>query len=137
MDSRDEFLLKWYTVLWSNIDRSMRSIWEIVGPMALVGGAFLFTDKLGLQLTTSLQLVVLFWALNNTMDMNSWHRRNLIFLTRVERQFLRESDYGTVIPSSFKEPPKRWIQFYKINFYTFFGLLAVIIVTYWTRALKA
>lgn len=130
MDRRDEFLKTWYTVLWSNIDRSMTSVWQIAGPIALVGGAFLAIDKLGPHLTMSLQLVIIFWALNNTMDMNVWHRRNLIFAARVERRFLNETDYGGVIASSFREPKKDWINFYKINFMTFAALFLTIMVVY-------
>lgn len=136
MDDRNEFLKTWYTILWSNINRSMTSIWEIVGPIALVGGAFLSTDRLGLHLTVSLQLVVVFWALNNTLDMNAWHRRNLIFAARVERQFLRDGDYGSVIPSSFREPKTSWIAFYSINFAAFVGLLLIVIVSYGLRLFR-
>jgi hypothetical protein len=136
MDKRDEFLRTWYTVLWSNIDRSMTSIWQIAGPIALVGAAFIAEDKLGVNVTTSLQLVILFWALNNTMDMNSWHRRNLIFVARVERQFLLPSDYGVVAPRSFREPRTDWIEFYAINFWTFCLLLGVVVVNYLVKAFR-
>lgn len=135
MDHRDEFLRTWYGVLWSNIDRSMTSIWQIAGPIALVGAAFIYMDKFGPHLTASLQLVILFWALNNTMDMNAWHRRNLIFVARVERQFLKEADYGAIIPGSFREPRVDWIEFYSINFVTFLALLIIVIVVYIAKVL--
>jgi hypothetical protein len=130
MEERAEFLRTWYQVLWSNIDRSMTSIWQIAGPIALVGAAFIYMDRLGPHLTASLQLVIVFWALNNTIDMNSWHRRNLIFISRVECQFLREEDYGVVIPSSFRMPRIDWIEFYSINALTFLVLLGVVITVY-------
>lgn len=130
VDRRDEFLRNWYSILWSNIDRSMTSIWQIVGTIALVGAAFIYSNKLGPHLTISLQLLIVFWAINNTMDMNAWHRRNLIFAARVETQFLHAQDYGTVIPSSFKEPRADWIEFYLINFVTFIVLVGVTIAAY-------
>jgi hypothetical protein len=137
MDERGEFLRTWYGVLWSNIDRSMTSIWQIVGPIALVGAAFIYEDKLGPHLTVTLQILIVFWALNNTMDMNSWHRRNLIFVSRVERQFLRQDDYGVVIPSSFREPRTDWIEFYWINFVTFIILTGIVVGVYVDKIIES
>lgn len=133
MDERGEFLRTWYGVLWSNIDRSMTSIWQIAGPIALVGAAFIYEGQLGPHLTASLQMLIVFWALNNTMDMNSWHRRNLIFVSRVERHFLKDDDYGVVIPSSFREPRTDWIEFYWINFVTFIVLTGIVLAVYVAR----
>jgi len=131
MADREEFLRTWYQVLWSNIDRSMMSVWQITGLIVVVGGAFIYRDKLGPNLTVSLQMIVIFWAINNTIDMNSWHRRNLLFIFRVEQQFLNDTDYGRVIPSSYRgDPPTRWIAFYKINFATFVVLLVAVIAEY-------
>jgi hypothetical protein len=137
MDERDKFLRTWYRVLWSNIDRSMTSIWQIVGPIALVGAAFIYMDKLGPHLAVSLQFLIIFWALNNTMDMNSWHRRNLIFVSRVERHFLQNADYGVLIPSSFREPRTDWIEFYSINATTFVLLLGIVIAIYVVTIVRA
>lgn len=136
MDRRDEFLRTWYQVLWSNIDRSMTSIWQIAGPIGLVGAVFVYIDRLGPHLAVCLQLVIGFWALNNTIDMNSWHRRNLIFVFRVERQFLHDRDYGVVIPSSFREPRTDWIQFYTINFVTFLVMIAMVIAVYLVKMFR-
>jgi len=137
MDGRDEFLRTWYEVLWSNIDRSMMSIWQIAGPIALVGATFIYMDKFGPHLTASLQFVIVFWGLNNTIDMNSWHRRNLIFVARVERHFLKDADYGVVIPSSFNEPRTDWIDFYSINFATFLVLLMITVSIYVVKIVRA
>lgn len=115
----------------------MTSIWQIVGTIALVGAAFVYSGKLGPHLTISLQLLIVFWAINNTMDMNAWHRRNLIFAARVETQFLHAQDYGTVIPSSFKEPRTDWIEFYLINFVTFILLMGVTIAAYLVQLFRA
>ncbi len=136
MDEHDEFLRTWYQVLWSNVDRSMTSIWQIAGPIALVGAGFMYMDRLGPHLAVSLQFVIVFWALNNTIDMNSWHRRNLIFIARVERHFLRKEDYGVVIPSSFREPRMEWIAFYSINAITFVVLLGIVIAIYAVKVIR-
>lgn len=137
MDEHDEFLQTWYKVLWSNIDRSMTSIWQIAGPIGLVGAAFIYMDRLGPHLTVSMQLVVVFWALNNTIDMNSWHRRNLVFVSRVERHFLKETDYGVVIPSSFREPKIDWIEFYSINLTTFLVLMGIVVAVYVVKVFRS
>jgi hypothetical protein len=136
MDQRDEFLRTWYGVLWSNIDRSMTSIWQIAGPIGLVGAVFIYMDKLGPHLAVSLQLIIVFWALNNTIDMNSWHRRNLIFAARVERYFLKDTDYGVIVPISFREPRTDWIEFYAINFATFVALIGIVIVVYVVKIVR-
>lgn len=69
--------------------------------------------------------------------MNAWHRRNLVFAARVERNFLKEADYGVVIPRSFREPKTDWIEFYTINLITFAMLMGLVIAVYIAKVLRA
>ncbi len=126
---RDEFLIQWYGVLWSNINRSMEGIWKVLAPIAVVGTIMAAVQKgyLPLPLGSSLTFVILLWALNMTIDLNQWHRRNLIFLTAVEREFMLEDDYGRLIPVKYRNRGASWIRFYKINARVFGVLLLLAI----------
>ena len=134
-DSRSEFLIKWYEILWSNINRSMEGIWKILAPITVVGTIILATQKgyVPLSLGAALVFIVLFWGLNLTIDLNNWHRRNLCLLTTVERELLRDADYGRIILARYRKPSYEWITFYKINFIALVILFAVcIIYFFWT-----
>ncbi len=124
---RDEFLIQWYGVLWSNVNRSMEGIWKILAPIAVVGTIMAAVQQgyLPLALGSALTFVILLWALNMTIDLNQWHRRNLIFLTAVEREFMLEDDYGRLIPAKYRTRGPGWIRFYKINAVVFLVLLVL------------
>jgi len=122
---RDEFLIQWYGVLWSNVNRSMEGIWKVLAPIAVVGTIMAAVQQgyLPLALGSALTFVILLWALNMTIDLNQWHRRNLIFLTAVEREFMLEEDYGRLIPAKYRTRGSGWIRFYTINALVFTVLL--------------
>jgi hypothetical protein len=122
---RDEFLIQWYGVLWSNVNRSMEGIWKVLAPIAVVGTIMAAVQQgyLPLALGSALTFVILLWALNMTIDLNQWHRRNLIFLTAVEREFMLEEDYGRLIPAKYRTRGSGWIRFYTINALIFTVLL--------------
>ncbi len=130
-EKRDEFLIQWYGILWANVTRSMEGIWKVLAPIAVVGTVMAAVQKgyLPLPLGSSLTFVILLWALNMTIDLNQWHRRNLVFLTAVEREFLRDDDYGRVIPAKYRERGAEWIRFYMINAVVF-GVLLVLAAGY-------
>lgn len=130
-DSKAEFLVTWYDVLWRNIDRSMTSMWQVLAPITVVGTGLwaLGQGHLPLWIGGSALLLIIIWALNLTIDLNSWHRRNLYLLTSVERQFFEEQDYGSLIPSAYRTPKRNWVVFYVVHGWTF-GVLLVVASAY-------
>jgi hypothetical protein len=60
--------------------------------------------------------------------MNAWHRRNLFFVVKAEREFLSDQDYGRILPARYKKPDKGCITFYAINVITFIAFLVLSIV---------
>lgn len=129
-DHRNAFLIEWYKILWNNARQSMESIWKLIYPITLVGTVWVAIHQSYLPpiLGNSLVFVILFWAINVTIDSNQWHRRNLIFYTAVERYFLKENDYGRLIYSKFKSPKTGWISFYRICLYAFITLLLLAMI---------
>lgn len=122
---REAFLIEWYKILWNNARQSMDGLWKLVGPLTLVGSVWVAINQnfIPYNLGNSLVFVILFWAINITIDYNQWHRRNLIFLTAVEREFFTDKDYGRLIPSKFKIPKSSWVGFYRICGFIFCALL--------------
>lgn len=125
--ARETFLIEWYKILWNNARQSMDGIWKLIGPITVVGTIWfaIYEQYLPSNLGNTLVFIIIFWAINVTIDFNQWHRRNLIFYTAVEREFLDDKDYGRLIPSEYKSPKKGWITFYRICLYTFIALLIV------------
>ncbi|WP_347841612.1 hypothetical protein [uncultured Draconibacterium sp.] len=123
---RNEFLIKRYEVLWGNIDRSMNGIWNILATITIVGTMVFAVEsgKMPGPFGKTVGFIVIFWALNIALDLNAWHQRNLAFLTAIERAFLKDGDYGRIIPKSYRTPKSTsLVTFYVINVLTFSFLL--------------
>ena len=105
----------------------MDGIWKLLGPITLVGSIWfaIYQQYLPSNLGNALVFIIIFWAINVTIDFNQWHRRNLIFYTAVEREFLSSQDYGHLIPLKYKIPKKGWISFYRICLITFLTVLFI------------
>jgi hypothetical protein len=127
---RPDFIIEMYRVYWANMARSMEGVWKILAPITVAGTiiAAVHKDYLPAPLGISLAFLVIFWALNMTIDLNAWHRRNLFFLVRAEQNFLRSQDYGTLLPKKYKEPSVRWITFYEINALIFLAFLFLTVL---------
>jgi len=127
---RADFVIEMYRVYWANITRTMEGVWKVLAPLTVVGTiiAGVHKDYLPALLGFSLAFTIIFWALNVIIDLNSWHRRNLFFLTKVEQQFLRKEDYGYLLPARYKRPKSDWITFYCINATVFVVLLVLVAV---------
>ena len=123
--NRSQFLIDRYCHLWSNVDRSMKGIWSILGTITIIGIILtaIYKDHLSLNIGAVLLFIILFWALNMTIDLNAWHTRNLFFIAAIEREFLSQDDYGKLLPVSYRTPKHKWITFYFINIITFILLL--------------
>lgn len=136
---RSDFLVAWYDILWRNIDRSMTGMWQVLAPITVVGTGLWAVggEFLPLWVGGPAIVFVIMWAINLTIDLNSWHRRNLYLLATVERHFLNEEDYGRLIPCSYRTPNESWIRFYVVHGLTL-GLLLPLAFGYlcqiaWSR----
>ncbi len=133
--TRPEFLMEMYRVYWANIARSMEGVWKVLAPITVAGTilAGVHKDYLPASFGISLALVVILWALNVTIDLNAWHRRNLLFVAKAEQEFLAEKDYGRILPAAYRVPSAGWITFYTINAVTFvaFLILSALYAAIW------
>jgi hypothetical protein len=123
--AREAFLIEWYKILWTNARQSMDGTWKLFSPIPLVGTIWfaIYKQYLPINLGTALVFVIIFWAINVTIDLNQWHRRNLFFYTAVEREFFGDNDYGRLLPTKYRSPKKGWVTFYRICLLTFITLL--------------
>lgn len=134
-DKRQDFIKEMYRVYWANIERSMEGIWKVLAPITVAGTilAGVHKDYLPPAFGLSLALIVILWAINVTIDLNAWHRRNLFFACKAEQLFLLADDYGRLLPKGYRTPKRKWITFYKINLVTFiiFLFLTIIYAVVW------
>jgi hypothetical protein len=91
-NSRKDFIKEMYHVYWANISRSMEGVWKVLAPITVAGTilAGVHKDLLPAPLGIAIAFVVVLWALNVTIDLNAWHRRNLFFVAKAEQSFLTE-----------------------------------------------
>lgn len=131
---RNTFLIEWYKILWNNARSSMDGVWKLIGPITIVGTIWIAIQKgyLEANLGYSLAFIILLWGINITIDFNQWHRRNLIIFSAVEREFLKDEDYGKLIPKDFREPKLEWISFYKICCWVF---CLILLISVWQALL--
>lgn len=122
---RSEFIKEMYRIYWANMARSMDGVWKTLAPITVAGTIIAAVDQqyLPMWIGTSFSMVIVLWALNVSIDMNAWHRRNLFLACKAEAEFLRTEDYGHLLPAAYKTPPTKWITFYKVNAYVFVALL--------------
>ncbi|MDI6449104.1 hypothetical protein [Anaerobaca lacustris] len=127
---RHDFVKEMYRAYWANMARSMEGTWKVIAPVTVVGTiiAAVHRDYLPPSLGITLALAVVFWGLNVIIDLNAWHRRNLFFLSKAERFFLQDDDYGRLLPTAYKAPKRSWIEFYIIHAIAFLGLLLLCVL---------
>ncbi len=103
---------------------------EILAPITVAGTLVVgvHRDFLPAPLGVSLAILVIIWGINVTIDLNAWHRRNLLFATKAEQQFLNPTDYGHLLPSVYSLPSKAWITFYLINVLIFVAFLVLVVL---------
>jgi hypothetical protein len=130
MDKRSDFIKEMYRVYWDNMARSMDGVWKTLAPITVAGTIIAgveqkyFPAPLGLALA----IIIVLWALNMTIEMNQWHRRNLFFVAKAERFFLNDLDYGRQLPKKYKKPLRNWVSFYSINAIVFLAFLELIVI---------
>ena len=127
-DERADFIKEMYRVYWSNMGRSMDGVWKILAPITVAGTLVVgvHRDFLPASLGVSLAILVIIWGINVTIDLNAWHRRNLLFATKAEQRFLQPNDYGSLLPNVYARPSKAWITFYLINVLVFVAFLVLV-----------
>jgi len=102
---KKDFLLHLYDKLWENMYSKEARLWNY---LALYGAGIAITfgaGKLaGLELYALIFVLILtYWALLIVTNANWWYYRNLLMVTRVEREF--ESGLIGVVPKFYRENP--------------------------------
>lgn len=136
-EHRADFIKEMYRVYWANMARSMEGVWKVLAPITVAGTivAGVHKNYLPAPLGIALAIAVILWALNLTIDLNAWHRRNLFFAAKAEQIFLTRTDYGRLLPVEYETPKKGWVTFYEINAAAFavFLVLVIVYAVVWKR----
>ncbi len=140
--TRAELLLHIYNSFWNNISRAEEAAWKSMASVTALYGIFLY---LGNTMMTSflagwkyhfifatLAAIAVFGIITSLRN-NLWWARNLHLISNVEEIILKEEDFGTIIPTSFKDSGTfvNWKEVWWIHiFYYFFLLLNVVIISF-------
>jgi len=109
---RDKFLVEYYKKCWDNISRAEEAAWKMMAGYAtlLAGLSFVYND---IGSTGFLLIIIIFSFFSASLSMNAnlWFVRNIGLITNFEKEFLRNEDYGYLIPKSYRKK----IPFFHIN----------------------
>jgi len=128
---RMEFLIEYYKVLWSNINRHIQGVWQTV---TVLGGSIALLTLVGngaISLTFAVGLIVGLsaWYAATAYDSGLWWARNQVIATNIEREFLTEEDRNRIQPYFTDHRDQPLISHFRIALWLSRGL-AVTIVGY-------
>lgn len=128
-NDRKRFLLEFYQVCWNNVTRAEEAAWKMFAAYtAIFAGLAFASGTIGIAGFLSVLSIFSFLAIALSLNANLWFVRNIGLVSNLEKEFLRESDYGVLVPKSYKE---------KIPFFSFgvFEAWWVLIVAYFSISL--
>jgi len=123
---RKKFLLEFYQVCWNNVTRAEEAAWKMFAAYtAIFAGLAFASETIGIAGFLSVLSIFSFLAIALSLNANLWFVRNIGLISNLERELLNESDYGVLIPKSYKE---------KVPFFSFrvFEAWWVLIVAYFS-----
>lgn len=126
---RKKFLLEFYQVCWNNVTRAEESAWKMFAAYTAVFAGLAFVSEIiGIAGFLSVLSIFSFLAIALSLNANLWFVRNIGLISNLEKEFLHESDYGVLVPDSYKG---------KIPFFSFrvFEAWWVLIVAYFSISL--
>ena len=100
---RKKFLLEFYQVCWNNITRAEESAWKMFAAYTAVFAGLAFASEIiGIAGFLSVFSIFSFLAIALSLNANLWFVRNIGLISNLEKEFLHESDYGVLVPESYK-----------------------------------
>jgi hypothetical protein len=134
--ARKELLLSMYAQMWGNVNRHITVVWQtittLIGSVALLG----LTEKgvIGLDMATSVAVVVATWLIAHTYDASAWFNRNINIISRIESQFLTEEDKELIHSYvGAKREMKRMILHYRIQLHLGMTVAAVMLLHHFVK----
>jgi len=103
-DRRERFLLEFYKACWNNVTRAEDVAWKMFAAYtAVFAGLSLSFGIIGITGFLSVFTIFSFLAISLSLNANLWFVRNIGLISNLEKEFLDTSDYGVLIPKSYKE----------------------------------
>lgn len=101
---REDFLIEMYKIFWENVNRSEGNMWQIVSfYIAIITGIFVATKGQYLDMFLGVMIILIFSfaAIYIILTAQLWAARNMGLISNIEKEFLKNDDYGTIFPTSF------------------------------------
>src|SRR3990172_2224297 len=129
---RPDYFIQWRTSLWTSMREKESNVWKFTtfyaSAMALILGlAKEYTDALTAATITTVAGLLSYWGQAIIIDSNFWWARNLKLIGNIEKLFLRDSEYGVVIPGFYSSPRYQYLRPFRIHFG---GLLIIAVGSY-------
>jgi hypothetical protein len=130
MDKREEFLIKMYEQMFNDIDRHHKIVWQVIGVLI---GSFTFialAEKgiIPLDIAVSVIILLSLWVIAHVYDSNYWYNRNLVIISNIEKQFLKQTDLKDIQYYFGKHRDKNAVQTsLRIQLYLAWGIIGVFL----------
>jgi hypothetical protein len=103
VNSREEFLVKMYEMMWQNITTAADAIWKVMAAYtAVFAGTALASSELGNWGFTLILTIFGLLGMAVCLNANAWFARNIGVVANIEQEFLAPDDYGKIIPTAWK-----------------------------------
>jgi hypothetical protein len=122
--------MKMYEKSWDNITRSEDAIWKVFAAYtALFAGLAVANTIIGIFGFAWLMVFFSLCGMFVCINANQWFARNITMIKNVEKEFLSDENYGTIVPIRWSS--KTNSSFFKVEIWwiIFFLFLAVSIGT--------
>lgn len=92
--ARNEFLMKMYDQMYSDINRNVLVVWQSIGVLVGALAVYALVEKqvIPLDFATSFVLLICGWSVAHLYEATYWYNRNLAIIANIERQFLTTND---------------------------------------------
>lgn len=133
---REKFLLAMYAQLWNNINRHVLLVWQPVTTLGATLALLSLVEKkvFGLDIATSLSVIVSTWLIAHTLDASTWFRRNQKMIAFIENVFLTDEDKAGLGSFVGKNPKSdKPILYFQIQAVLGYAVMALMIMHHFVQ----
>ena len=130
---RTDFLIEYYKVLWTNINRHIQGMWQTVTTLGGSVALLALTGQGIISISFSATLIVGLstWYAATAYDSALWFSRNQVIATNIERLFLNQDDKRQVQPYFTEHRRNPIISHFKIALWLSRGIVAAVLLYHW------
>jgi len=125
---RDEFLLEMYKKYWKNIHVAKNSLWALVPVyFGTLGLLLKYQGRIGINASIIVIIFLSAFFASISINLHLWFIRNVELISRIENEFLNESDFDSIIPKRWVKEDISFFELKRLEPFLIFSILFAII----------